>query len=144
MPVSLGLTLSIAIGNKLEIKRSFQLGELIFSTNNLVDTRGITYGNAILIGEDYINDYDLFAHEIIHVYQYYDYNAVNSTFYKQLNHLSENSNIFNKLNDFVYLDLQGPLLRGLYLLEESSIECPFDNFFESEANLFSSRRVICN
>ncbi|WP_232517416.1 hypothetical protein [Aquimarina aggregata] len=143
MPVSLGLTLSLAFGNKFEFKRSLQTGEFVFSTNDLINSRGITYGNVVLVDENYVNEYDLFAHEIIHIYQYYDYNPFNSALNKPLADLSEHSTFFSKLNNIMYFDLQGPLLRGLYLLEENPGGCYFDNFFESEANLFSSRILLC-
>ncbi len=143
MPVSLGLTLSLAFGNKFEFKRSLETGEFVFSTNDLGNNRGITYGNVILVDKRYINEYDLFAHEIIHVYQYYDYNPFNSALKKPLTSLLESSTFFNKLNSVMYFDLQGPLLRSLYLLEENPDGCYFDNFFESEANFFSSRTLLC-
>ena len=142
MPISFILTLSTAIRNKFEFKRTLQTGEFIFSKNN-IENRGITLGNIILVDRKAINSYDLFSHEIIHIYQYYDYNFVNAYLNKPFNKWNHKSKTFNKINDIFYLDLQAPVLRGLYLLENINRKCYYDNFYENEAG-FYSRTKICN
>ncbi len=142
MPVSLYLTVSTAIGNKFEFERTLQTGEIIFSGSNLsgngIDARGIARGNILLIDQRSLNQYDLISHEIIHIYQYYDYNFVNTYFNKPIDRWNNNSKTFKFLNDIFYWDLQGPILRGLYLYENLNRNCYYDNFFENEAGFYSN------
>ncbi|PQJ18728.1 hypothetical protein BSU00_12615 [Tenacibaculum sp. SG-28] len=142
MPVSLYLTISTAIGNKFEFERTLQTGEIIFSGSNLsgngIDARGIARGNILLIDQRSLNQYDLISHEIIHIYQYYDYNFVNTYFNKPIDRWNNNSKTFKFLNDIFYWDLQGPILRGLYLYENLNRNCYYDNFFENEAGFYSN------
>lgn len=140
MPISLALTISTAIGNKFELERTIQTGEIIFS-NNDIGNRGVTYGNIILVDKDAINSYDLYSHEIIHIYQYYDFNFINSYLNKPMNKWREKSKTFNSINNIFYLDMQAPILRGLYLLENLNRNCYYDNFFENEAGFYSKTRI---
>lgn len=142
MPVSLALTLSTAINNKFEFKRTLQTGEFIFSTNN-IDNKGIAYGNIILVNNRYFNSYDTYSHEIIHIYQYYDFNFVNTFLNKSYKKWEQKSKTFKDINDIFYIDAQGPVLRSLYLLENINRKCFYDNFFENEADFFS-RKEGCN
>lgn len=142
MPISLALTLHTAIGNKFEFKRTLQTGEFIFSTNN-IEERGIAYGSTILINNKAINSHDVYSHEIIHVYQYYDFNFVNTFLNKSYKKWEKKSNTFKIFNNIFYLDAQGPITRGLYLLENINRKCFYDNFFENEADFFS-RKVGCS
>lgn len=140
MPISLALTISTAIGNKFELERTLQTGEIIFS-NNGIGNRGVTYGNIILVDKSAINSYDLYSHEIIHIYQYYDFNFINSYLNKPMNKWREKSKTFNSINNIFYLDMQAPILRGLYLLENLNRNCYYDNFFENEAGFYSKTRI---
>jgi len=142
MPVSLALTFHTAINNKFELKRSLQTGEFIFSSNK-TEYKGYTIGNVITINEKSIDSYDIYSHEIIHIYQYYDFNFINTYLNKTINRWEQKSNTFKAFNSIFYFDVQGPIPRGLYLLENLNRNCYYDNFFENEANFFSSK-VNCN
>lgn len=142
MPVSLYLTVSTAIGNKFELKRTLQTGEIIFSGNN-VSARGKTLGNILLLNSSSLNEFDLYTHEIIHIYQYYDYNFVNTFLNKPYSNWSKKSKTFSTINDLFYIDLNGVVLRPLYLLENGNRDCYYDNFFENEAGFYANRRP-CN
>lgn len=134
MPVSLLLTTSIAIANKFEFKRSLQTGEFIFSTTKTSGSnRGRAFGNVLLIKDRFINEYDLYAHEILHIYQYYDYNFVNTYLNKPCATLSEKSKAFSKFNSTFYLDLNGVVLWPLYFIHEGISN---KNFFENEADFW--------
>jgi hypothetical protein len=142
MPVSLALTFHTAINSKFEFKRSLQTGELIFSTNK-TEYKGFTIGNVITVNNRAIDSYDLYSHEIIHVYQYYDFNFINTFLNRSINKWEQKSNTFKTFNNIFYFDMQAPIYRGLYLLENSNRNCHYDNFFENEANFFSGK-VGCN
>jgi hypothetical protein len=142
MPVSLLMTAYTAIGNKFELERTLQTGEIIFSSSDIsvneISTRGVTIGNILLLNTDSLNNYDLYSHEIIHVYQYYDYNFVNTYLNKPFDNWKSKSNTFHKMNDLFYFDMQGAVLRPLYLLENGNRNCYYDNFFENEAGFYSN------
>jgi hypothetical protein len=142
MPISLALTVRTAIRNKFELKRTLQTGEFIFSNNDIKE-RGITYATAILINNRSIDSYDLYSHEIIHVYQYYDFNFINTFLNKPFKKWEQKSNIFKTFSSIFYLDAQQPIFKGLYFLGNINKKCHYDNFFENEANFFS-RRAGCN
>lgn len=140
MPISLVLTAYTAIGNKFEFNKTLQTGEFIFSKNNLDEYNGLTLGNIILVDNLEINSYELYSHEIIHVYQYNDFNFVNSYLNKPINKWNKKSNAFKSINDIFYIDMQAPVLRGLYLLENININDYYDNFFENEARFYAKSR----
>jgi hypothetical protein len=146
MPISLILTASAFVNSdaRFEFKRTIQTGEFIFSTDNpKYESGASTFGNIIVFTNDRLNDYSLFSHEIIHIYQYYDYNYVNTYFNKPFERLQNNSNTFKSLNKIFHWDLQAPILRGLYLYENLNRNCYYDNFFENEAGFYSNT-IICN
>jgi len=147
MPVSFILTTITASKTKFEFSRSLQTGELIFSQSDLLldrNKRAFVFGNVMVIDTNHLDNYFLFSHELIHIYQYYDYNFINSYFNKPVMNWKNKSNTFNRINNLLYFDTQGIILRGLYLYENSANNCYFDNFFEYEAEFFARRgRVIC-
>ena len=57
-----------------------------------------------------------------------------------MNKWNANSKTVKSINDIFYLDLQAPLLRGLYLLENINRNSFYDNFFENEAAFYSNTR----
>ncbi len=137
MPISLALTIYSSIGNKFEFKRTLQTGEIIFSSNN-TEFRGYTLGNIIVINNSEINFANIYSHEIIHVYQYYDFNFINTYLSKPMNKWNMKSKKFKSLNNIFYFDLQMPLYKGLYLLENINKNSHYDNFFENEAGFYSN------
>lgn len=143
MPVALILTGIFAYGNKFEFEKTIKTGEIIFSRINNNEILGTNYGKLILIDRNNLNQSGTIAHEIIHSYQYDDYNFFNSFINKPLNDLFTKSKTLNYLNKFMYFDLQGPLLRGLYLIEEDQNNY-YNNFFEYEAAFFSNTLRFSN
>lgn len=141
MPVSFALTIITAFDSKFELERTLQTGEIIFSRNNLLLSKNVNayaYGNLIVFDTKNLNNYEVFSHETIHVYQYYDYNFINTYFNETFLQWSKKSKIFEVVNSIFYIDLQGPFLRGLYLLEDINQENYYDNFFEYEAEFFAT------
>ncbi|MEM8937878.1 MAG: hypothetical protein AAGC64_00865 [Bacteroidota bacterium] len=141
MPISFLLTSYLAIGNRFDLNRSLLTGEFIFSSESSSlfsnDFSAVNLGNAILYKPSQFSP-DIIAHEIIHSYQYYDFNFVNTWLEKPKRQLFDSSSTWNKLNDFLYFDLNGIPLRAAYLIEESSASTYFDNFFEFEAGYWSN------
>jgi len=141
LPISLGLTLIAASTAKPEWETMLRTGEIIFSAgfDRLPNNLGVASGNIIILRNDAIDNLGVISHEIIHIYQYYDYNFTTAYFKKPIQKWSDKSKTFNKLNNWVHWDLQAPILRGLYLLEEiDASDKKFNNFFEFEAEFFAS------
>lgn len=143
MPIALTRLFIIGINNKFEFKRSLQTGELFFSTNNLKllgdDNIALSTGNGILIKDSSFLSKKTSTHEIIHNYQYNDYNFVNTYLNKPFDKLCATSKTFNSINKFVYWDLQVIPIWGLYLYENRNYDINkyYDNFFEHEAGYYS-------
>ena len=146
MPISLFLTAYTAIGNKFELKKTLQSGEIIFSNSRFFEEEfalAQSRGNILLFDTRTLDQYDTVSHEIIHNYQYYERNFVNTYLNKSFEGWRSKSDTFNKINDLFYFDMQGILLRSLYLLENQNRNCYFDNFFEYEAGFYSNT-INCN
>ncbi|CAM3579816.1 hypothetical protein FLGE108171_04195 [Flavobacterium gelidilacus] len=140
MPVSFLFTSYIALTNDFEFKKSIASGEFIFSSdNNKIfknEYNGYTFGTSIVLNKNNINAKDTFSHEIIHVYQYYDYNFVNSFMHKPIKKLFSDSSFFSN-DKLFYYDFQSPIINSLYLIEYQK-EKYYDNFFEKEAGFYSN------
>lgn len=142
MPVSLIYgTLYGTINGRFEPLKSLQTGELIFSTINPKNV-GITLSNTLIIDKEFINNYKIISHEIIHSYQYNDYNAFNTYLFEPIQSIEKKSKTIQNMNRWIYWDLQGIPLRALYYLENRNINCYYDNFFEHEAGYYSNS-IIC-
>jgi hypothetical protein len=137
MPISFLLTSYVAVQSKFEWQKSIATGEFIFSANDikLNNVRAFTIGNAIVFKSRFIDDKYTMAHEMIHVYQYYDYNFVNS----YSSNIFKDYSFYKKTNNIIYYDLQAPVLRVLYNLQRGGLY--YDNFYEREAGVFSSTYV---
>ncbi len=139
MPVSLVLTGYVAVQSKFEWEKSLQTGEMIFSTGSSkfsgIDYAGVTIGTAVVMNSDYINDKATYGHEFIHVYQYYDYNFVNTFVHDPVYKLTDKW--LGKANKFIYYDFNSAVLDVLYSIEYEDVEHYYDNFFEREAALYS-------
>jgi len=145
MPVSFLLNAYSAIRWDFEWERTLQTGEFIFSGNALEDfeARGFALGNVVVVDKSKIDKYDLYAHEFIHIYQYYDFNVFNTYLNKPKRNFRINSKTFDTLSNYLHYDFQGVILIPLYLLENQNNDCYYDNFFENEAGYYSNT-IICN
>lgn len=137
MPVSFILSLYVASQSKFEVEKTIATGELVFSSSKFDSRyRGLTIGNAVVLNSDFVQNKNTISHEFIHIYQYNDYNFVNTFLDKPINRLFKNSKFYVKTKRFLYYDLQAPILHGLYLLSNGTNY--YDNFYEREAGTFSN------
>jgi len=136
MPISLAMTIGIAINKKFEIDKTIEMGEIIFSTQNIDNNDyAYTFGYNIVMNNSHVNNYTTYSHEIIHIYQLNDFNFINTYYDKLFLNWKNKSKPFNKINNFLYLDMQIPVHRSFYLLENQ--ESYYNNFFEYEARFYS-------
>jgi hypothetical protein len=135
MPVAFLLNTYVVATSKFEFEKTIASGELIFSSNKTVytDYKGYTLGTTLVMHPNFIHNKATFSHEVIHIYQYYDYNFVNSFLSQSI----YNSKFLSQF-DFLYYDLQGAILNPLYLIEKNRTDKYFDNFFEKEAGFYSN------
>lgn len=138
MPISFLMSTYVMATSKFEFNTTISTGELVFSNDKIAKNyRGYTLGTTIVFNDNFTRDKSsTFSHELIHVYQYYDYNFLNSFVNKPLNKLTTKSNFLSKL-DFLYFDIQSPFLFGIYSIEQSKPKY-YDNFFEKEAGFYSN------
>lgn len=127
-------------------KHSLLSGAPVFISDGPINMFGGSYGGYALgivtaLDKAYIDNYELFAHEFIHIHQYEDYIGVNSFFDRPLGNLKNNSSSFNTLSKYVYLDIHAPLLLGTYFLLHDGGNY-FKNWFEFEAEHFATWRTV--
>lgn len=138
MPISFLLTTYTAFTTVFEMNKSIKSGEFVFSSNKIKSNfNGYTLGTAIVLNNKLQNEKRTFSHELIHAYQYYDYNFVNSFLNKPTSKTFSDSSFFNNKKLFYY-DLQIPILYSLYRIEYKSGESYYENFYEREAAVYSN------
>lgn len=144
LPISFIYTVVGFARTNFELRRSTQTGEFIFSVDSANYSDGASvFANVAVFSRNNLNNYNLYSHETVHIYQYYDYNFVNTYLNKPLNTLRDKSTFFTKINNLIYFDFQGAVLRPLYLMENINQNCYFDNFFENEAEFFTNTPPQC-
>ncbi|WP_141402390.1 hypothetical protein [Sediminicola luteus] len=137
MPVSFVYTSYAAFGNKFEWENTLRAGEIMFSNASMSDG-GFNYANVFVYNSSLPYYKAIIAHEIIHTYQYYDFNFVNAFIHKPISRLEGNSDFLKRLEPILYYDLQNPVFRVFYNLEGTDNVNFHDNFFEYEAGLWSN------
>ncbi len=146
MPVSLVLLGYLAVQSKFEPEISMKTGQFVFSNSNFrlqnIDNyRGFALGNIISFNPKFVESTSTFSHELIHVFQYYEYNFLSKLTKKPIDNLFKNSNFYKNASKFIYSDAEGALLlRTLYKAEfkTGSKERYYENFFEREAGVYSN------
>lgn len=144
MPVSLVLLGYLATKSKFEVDISLKTGQFVFSSakfriQDFTTYRGFTLGNNICFNPNFISDKNTFSHEMIHVFQYYEYNFLTKLTKKPIDSLFKNSNFYQKSSNYFYSDIEGALLlRSLYLIEYKVGSRYYENFFEREAGIYTN------
>lgn len=137
MPAAFVTTFISAIDSKPEWNLMLRSGEVIFSTNdkNLNNFNGQTLLTSFKVRESEINNFSVLTHEIIHLYQYNDFNFVNPYFSDIANRIKTGNKF---IDSNVYWDFNSVVIAGLYQLENVNRSVYYDNFFEYEAAIFSN------
>lgn len=142
LPITLIHTIGATLQTDFEKNRSFQTGQLVFSSNNprfeATNSVGVTYSGLMVLKNGYTSNYELISHEIIHIYQQNDLNVLNTYYYKSLNNVAGKNKFIGKFNQYVHSDLQFYLNWLLNTYENSRRINYYDNFLEHEAGYFSN------
>ena len=143
MPAAFITTLFSALDSKPEWGLMLRSGEVIFSTNdkNLNNLNSQALLTSFKVRESEINNYSVLAHEIIHLYQYNDFNFVNPYFFDLTNKINTGTKF---IDSNVYWDFNSIVIGGLYQLENINRSNYYDNFFEYEAGFFSNTLYLAD
>ena len=146
-PVAFLLTAYTAFSNKFEPKKSLKTGQFVFSGDSYFTSdrsfRGAAIGTSILLNTEGEFYYNTIAHEVVHVFQYHDFNVLNTYINKPLKQFEEGSGFFRKMNKIFHYDFNVFFFAGLYKMEhwgkdQQTFEGYYSNYFEKEAYLFSN------
>ncbi|WP_037321691.1 hypothetical protein [Salegentibacter sp. Hel_I_6] len=148
-PVAFLLTAYTAVQNKFKPGLSIRVGEFVFSGNNYYNNKNISFrgaaiGTAIILNPETGGfNYNTVSHEMIHVFQYHDFNVLNTYMNKPLQEFSESSGFFKEMNKIFHYDMNIFIFAGLYKMEHfgddlQTFDGYYSNYFEREAYLFSS------
>lgn len=134
----------------IDWSKTLQTGCLTYSSNDWISTnpfnvggeaytRSLTYSKETSIVYGSKRKRELFAHEIIHIFQYREYLIFNSWIAPITSNIfSKNDNIFQK---YVFVEL--PYIRGFYLSEgQHDAVNYYKNFYEFEAERLSTNREV--
>lgn len=132
---------------RFDLRRTLYTGQFVFK-NNQIDSRLNTqpFAQAIVNtiqfdpGFNLISLEELIAHELIHVYQYNDYFAANALLKKSVSKLNQKSSLSKSFHKIFTVDMNYPLLIGIYNLQNIS-GVQYENiFYEREARYYSASK----
>ena len=140
MPIALTFTVGVALQTKFEINKSLKTGQFIFSTDDKrfdeTGSIGVAFPGCIVLKDENKDQLDLMSHEIVHLYQDYDFNVFNSYIDKPIKKLSEKTNFTQLMNKIFYYDFHQIPLSIVYDIESNG-NYYYDNHFEHEAGYYS-------
>lgn len=142
MPVSFLINSYLFTQLDFRLRETLQTGEFVFRGNTIDEfgSNGSLFGNAIIYDSS-LQDSSIFPtlinHELVHLYQYNDFNPINSIFNQPIQELNSNSSFLKKVNPYVYYDFQHFFYLSVYNLEINNANAYHNNFFEFEAYYFS-------
>jgi hypothetical protein len=138
-------TTFMAVNGKLNLAKSLKTGVMFFEREDdftLYGDKapGIMVAPAIGITKSYSGNYHyLVAHEIMHILQFDQIVWLNSFANKPDLKLKTDFKFYNKVSKYLYFDLNGLSMLGLYMTQ---INQPWEcRYFEREADIFSNRNV---
>jgi hypothetical protein len=149
LPASLVGMVWMGTQGKLSMKYSLLSGAPVLLSDGSFNIFGASYagyvmGNSTILDRTYVEDfrdYELFAHEFIHILQYDDFISVNTYFNPLINKLKDQSVFVNSITKYVYPDLHAPMMMGTYHLMTKDGNY-FHNWWEFEAEHFATQRFV--
>jgi len=129
---------------KFNLKRTLQTGILVYERDEPVSTLGRVSNGIGIVSSIAVNKnltgrayYGLVAHELVHTLQYDNMFWANPFLNRMDEKLKENSTFYQKTSKFLYLDLNGLTIAGLYMAQ---INRPWEcRYIEREADHYSKR-----
>lgn len=140
------LNFSLIKKHKLDFYKTLEFGEFYYdlkpnTIHNGIPISGLAGYNVMAI-EKY-NGFprtSVIPHELIHNYQYYDFFSISSFYEKPLNKILDKSSFYKKVTKYIDFDYEQMFFTFAYIMQPKRTY--YKNFFEFEAEHFSSRRFI--
>ncbi len=129
-----------------DLKSTLLTGNLIYTNkNNLIiynrnqAVSGLSFGRSIAVGSDWIGSNQVLAHELVHQFQYDDYQVLNTWLKPFEKHIKSKllTTIFTK---YVYADI--PYFWFFYSAQGVNKPNAYNNFYEFEAQRFATNKFI--
>jgi hypothetical protein len=151
MPLAFGATVFNFLHGRMDVKNTLTSGTFIFRTRSISYApylMGSTTGNGFILN-DSINKselfYELFAHEMLHTFQFMEFCGVNNFFNPYTEKWRIRDQTFARTDKWIHGDLNYLMMLGNYFLVNGgykrSLYCK--NFLENEAEVLSVGRVSC-
>lgn len=149
LPVGIYATINVARRGKFDLENTLATGQIAFSTNKFLrypngnPEIGFSYGRAIVFVKNtqlYTNQSKLLAHEVMHQFQYNDYQIL-TTWLNPVGKKIKSKTIKIIFTKYIYPDLPfsfaSHAIAGYYPHPHY-----FRNFYEFEAERFSSNSFV--
>jgi hypothetical protein len=144
LPVGFYAAARASENSRFDLSTSLLTGQIVFRHNegSILDTNGTIHGYSYGRAFTYLDDskkYKTIAHEVVHMYQFKEYQVFNASIQKFSNRAS--ASIQEVFKNWVYFD--SPYQSAFYLLEGYH-DHPhyFRNFYEFEAERFASNKFV--
>ncbi len=152
MASTFGATMILAVYGNFDYKTSLSSGVPVFRTKQIryaPKLVGSTVTNGFLLNDSLHHStlfYDVFAHEMIHTFQFSDFSGINYFFNPLKNKWNEKAPWYRKTNKWVYGDLNYELfLINYFLIQGGSGDKHYcNNFLENEAEYLSTESSACD
>lgn len=150
MPSALGATLFLAVQGRFDFSTSLRSGTPTFRTRRISYQPGLvgsTVTNAFLVSDTLVKGrvfYDLYAHEMVHSFQFEEFLGVNQFFKPYCKRWETASPTFRKVHRWVYGDMNHELmLFNYFVIQGGSKRNYCNNFLENEAEFLTIGRGAC-
>jgi hypothetical protein len=152
MPSSLGGMLFMARNGRLDLLTTLRSGTFTYRTGRIGYSPtlvGSTASNGFLLSDTLIrglNYYDVYAHEMIHAFQFQDFSGTNYFFKPITDSWETRSRQFRNFHKWVYGDLNYEvMLINYFIVNGGSRGANYcHNFLENEAEFLSTGRSACH
>jgi hypothetical protein len=151
MASALGATLFVAAQGRFDLKTSLRSGTPTFRTRTINYQPGLvgsTVTNAFLLSDTLVKGrtfFDLYAHEMIHSFQFEDFSGVNHFFKSYTNKWETAAPVFKNVHRWVYGDLNHELmLMNYFIIQGGSKRNYCNNYLENEAESLTVGRGACD
>jgi hypothetical protein len=150
MPAAFTATLFLAVQGRFDLETSLRSGTPTFRTRRISYQPalvGSTVTNAFLVSDTLVKGrtfYDLYAHEMVHSFQFGELSGFNHFFKPFCNKWETASPAFSKVHRWVYGDLNHELmLFNYFIIQGGSKRNYCNNFLENEAETLTIGRPAC-
>lgn len=152
LPSSLAGILFMARNGRLDLLTTLQSGTFTYRTGRIGYSPtlvGSTASNGFLLNDTLtrgLNYYDVYAHEMIHTFQFQDFSGVNYFFKPLTASWEATSKEFKSSHKWVYGDLNYEImLLNYFIINKGSRGANYcHNFLENEAEFLSTGRPACH